>query len=154
MPRERPPFSALNFRSGAYHFHKWPKNPVRSITVLLFFCRSGDHHVQNFFNFNPFTASHGRLSPRPGLAVGQSSSQTRPSRSSGDPHFHAQNGSSSVGSPAVSRSKWLKLVPEPRIFTVSTVALVSEPGPIFHFAADHSPYQWWVERGRNRCARP
>ena len=26
VPRERPPFSALNFRSGAYHFHKnYPK---------------------------------------------------------------------------------------------------------------------------------
>ena len=25
MPRERPPFSALTFRSGAYHFHKWQK---------------------------------------------------------------------------------------------------------------------------------
>ena len=24
------------------------------------FCRSGGHHFQNFFNFNPFIASHGR----------------------------------------------------------------------------------------------
>ena len=36
VPRERPPFSAPNFRSGAYNFHKWPKNPVRSITILYF----------------------------------------------------------------------------------------------------------------------
>ena len=36
VPRERPPFSALNFRSGAYHFHKLPKNPFRSIIILHF----------------------------------------------------------------------------------------------------------------------
>ena len=36
VPRERPPFSALNFRSGAYHIHKLPKNPFRSITILHF----------------------------------------------------------------------------------------------------------------------
>ena len=35
VPRERPPFSALNFRSGAYHFHK-SENPFRSITILNF----------------------------------------------------------------------------------------------------------------------
>ena len=55
----------------------------------------------------------------PGLAAGQSASQTCPG-SSGDPHFHAQNGSSSVRSPAVSRSKRLKLGPEPRSFTLKT----------------------------------
>ena len=37
VPRERPPFSALNFRSGAYHFHKCQNIPLRSITILLFF---------------------------------------------------------------------------------------------------------------------
>ena len=26
VPRKRPPFSAMNFRSGAYHFHKFPQN--------------------------------------------------------------------------------------------------------------------------------
>ena len=36
VPRERPPFSALKFRSGAYNFHKFPKNPFRSITILHF----------------------------------------------------------------------------------------------------------------------
>ena len=30
------PFLALNFRSGAYHFHKLPKNPFRSISILHF----------------------------------------------------------------------------------------------------------------------
>ena len=54
VPRERPPFSALNFRSGAYHFHKLPKYPFRSITILHFFggfCRSGDHHFQNMYAY-------------------------------------------------------------------------------------------------------
>ena len=36
VPRERPPFSALNFRSGTYNFHKLPRNPFRSITILHF----------------------------------------------------------------------------------------------------------------------
>ena len=112
VPRERPPFSALNVRSGAYHFHKLPKNPFRSITILHFFggfCRSGDHHFQNFFNFNQFIASHGRFSS----------------------HFHAQNGSSSFRSPAFSRSKRLKLVPEPRIFKLKT-AQARSGAPHFH----------------------
>ena len=135
VPRERPPFSALNFRSGAYHFHKFPQNPFRSITILHFladFCRSGDHHFQNFFNFNPFIASHGRLSPNAAPRV----SQTRPG-SSGESHFHAKNGSSSFRSPAFSSSKRLKLVPEPPIFTLDR-ELVPDPLPIFHFAAAHT----------------
>ena len=36
VPQTRPPFSAMNFRSGAYNFHKLPKNPFRSITILHF----------------------------------------------------------------------------------------------------------------------
>ena len=113
------------------------------------------------------------------LAAGQSASQTCPGSSgdshfypqsriepvpqpriftlktaqarSGAPHFHAQNGSSSIRSPAhaqngsssfqsphVSLSKRLKLDPEPRIFTLDR-ELVPEPGPIFHFAAVHRP---------------
>ena len=120
------------------------------------FCHSGDHHFQNFFSFNPFIASHGRLSPnalrscvrqRRALAAVPEiriftliTDQTR----SGAPHFHAQNGSSSFRSPAFSSSKRLKLVPEPHIFTLDR-ALVPEPLPIFHFAAAHT-YQnlGWV----------
>ena len=49
--------------------------------------------------------------------TGQSASQTRPG-SSGDPHFHAQHGSSLVRSPAFSCSIRLKLGTEPRIFTL------------------------------------
>ena len=36
VPRERPPFLPLNFSSGAYHFHRWQKFPLRRITVLHF----------------------------------------------------------------------------------------------------------------------
>ena len=141
VPRERPPFSALNFRSGAYHFYKLPKKKK----IGSGFCRSGDHHFQKFFNFNPFIASHGRLSPicvrqRRGLAAVPEicifTLKTDQARS-GAPHFHAQNGSSSFRSHAFSRSKRLKLVPEPHIFTLDR-ELVPEPLPIFHFAAAHT----------------
>ena len=153
VPRERPPFSALNFRSGAYHFHKYPKNLLRPehhhFTFFGRFCHSGDHHFQNFFNFNPFS-SHGRLSPNAKPSAAPRVSQTRPG-SSRDWHFHAQNGSSSFRRPAFSRSKRLKLVrrlafsrskrlklvPEPRIFTLDW-ELVPEPLPIFHFATAHT----------------
>ena len=102
VPRERPPLSALNFRSRAYNFHKFQKNLFWSITIFSFFggfCRSGDHHFQNFFNFNPFITSHGRLSPNAKCSAVPRVSQTRPG-SSGDWHFHTQNGSSSFRSPA------------------------------------------------------
>ena len=119
-------FSQITKKSGPEH---------HDFRFLGGFCRSGDHHFQNFFNSNPFIASHGRLSPlcvrqRRGLAAGQSASQTRPDSSgyshfhnpnrispeprifmlktaqalSEAPHFHAQNGSSSIRSPAFSRS--------------------------------------------------
>ena len=88
-----------------------PKFPIRSISFsqmtkksapehLHFFCRSGDHHLKHFFNFNPFIAAHGRLTAATpnakhlgstaGLAAGQSASQTCPTVSSRDPHFHAR----------------------------------------------------------------
>ena len=137
VPRERPPFSALNFRSGAYHFHKLsvPGQQIRSgaspfyIFWRLSFCRSGDHHFQNpetIFNFILFIASHGRLSPN-----AKRSAAPRISGRSGDSHFHAQNGSSSFRSPAFSRSKRLKLVPEPRIFKLKT-AQARSGAPHFH----------------------
>ena len=75
-----------------------PEFPFRSISVSQIskksvpehhhftfwggFCRSGDHNFQNVFNFNPFIASDGRLSPNAAPRV----SQTRPG-SSGDSHF-------------------------------------------------------------------
>ena len=112
VPRERPPFSALNFCSGAYHFHKLPKNLFRSITILH---SLADFAVLETIIFkislistrsSPPTAGSARtqsVKQRRGLAAGQSTSQTRPG-SSGESHFHAQNGSSSLRSPAFSRS--------------------------------------------------
>ena len=47
------------------------------------------------------------------------------------PDFHAQNGSSSFRSHAFSRSKRLKLVPEPRIFKLKTAQACSG-APHFH----------------------
>ena len=139
VPHERPPFSALNFRSGAYHFHKFPKNLFRSITILHFLADFAVPETIIFkINFNLFIASHGRLSPNAKRWAAQVS-QTRPG-SSGDSHFHAQNGSSSFRSPAFSSSKRLKPVPEPRIFTLDR-ELVPEPLPIFNFAAAHT-YQY------------
>ena len=35
VPREKPLFSALNFRSGAYNFHKWHNILLRSITTFF-----------------------------------------------------------------------------------------------------------------------
>ena len=52
----RPPFSAMNFRSGAYHFPQITQKSVpehHHFTFFGGFCRSGDHHFQNFFNFKP-----------------------------------------------------------------------------------------------------
>ena len=135
VPRERPPFSVLNFRSGAYHFHKLPIKSVpehHHFTFFGGFCRSGDHHFQNFFNFNPFIASHGRLSPN-----AKRSAAPRVRGRSGDTHFHAQNGSSSFRRLVFSSSKRLKLVPEPHIFTLDREP-VPEPLPIFQFAAAHT----------------
>ena len=140
VPHERPPFSALNFRSGAIIFPNYQKISSGASPFYIF-CRSGDHHFQNFFNFNPFIASHGRLSPN-ALAAPRVSSRLRvPARCvlvvpetsiftlktdqarSGAPHFQVQNGSSSFRSPL--------------IFTLDR-ELVPEPLPIFHFPAAHT----------------
>ena len=102
--RRDPPFSALNFRSGAYNFHKLPQKSVPEHHHFTFFggvCRSGDHHFQNFFNFNPFIASHGRLSPNAKA-------------------FGSATGSRPFRRLAFSRSKRIKLVPEIGIFTLKT----------------------------------
>ena len=139
VPRERPPFSALNFRSGTYHFHKLPKNPFRSITILQFLA---DFAVPETIIFkisfistrsSPPTAGSARtqsIRQRRGLAAGQ----TRPG-SSGD---------SFPRSPEFSSSKRLQFVPEPRIFTLDR-ELVPEPaGPIFTLTR-HIPTKIWGE---------
>ena len=135
-----PPFSALNFCSGAYNFHKFPKNPFRSITILHFladFCRSGDHHFQNFFNFNPFIASHGRLSPNAKRSAAPRVSQTRPG-SSGDSHFHAQNGSSSFRSPGIFKLKTAQAHSGAPHFH-------ARPGAPFFTLPRHIPTKIWGE---------
>ena len=80
------------------------------------------HNNHNKIKFNPFIASHGRLSR---------SAVPRVSGRSGDLHFHAQNGSNSFRSPAFSRSKRLKLVPEPHIFKLKPAQTCSG-APHFH----------------------
>ena len=92
------------------------------------FCSSGDHHFQNFFNFNPFIASHGRLSPN-----AKCSAAPRRPGISGESHFHAQNGSSSCRSPALSSSKWKRKSSSFRCpaFSRSTGSSFRSPGPFF-----------------------
>ena len=131
VPQERPPFSALNFRSGAYNFHKFPKNPFRSITILHFF---GDFAVPETIifkisNYIPFIASHGRLSPNAAPRV----SQTRPG-SSGESHFHAKNGSSSFQSPP----------PPPPPLSRSTGSSFRSPCQFFTLPRN-IPTKIWVE---------
>ena len=155
VPRERPPFSALNFRSGAYHFHKLPKNLFRSITILHFLA---DFAIPETIIFNISLISTRSSPPTAGSARMQSVRQRRglagvpeiriftlktDQARSGDSHFHAQNGSSSFRSPEFSRSKRLKLVPEPHIFTCDR-ELVPEPCPFFTLPR-HMPTKIWGE---------
>ena len=117
VPRERPPFSALNFRSGAYHFHKLPpKNPFRSITILHFLA---DFAVQEIIIFKISSISTRSSPPTAGSARTRRVRQRRgwagvpeiriftlktDQARSGASHFHAQNGSSSFRNPTISRS--------------------------------------------------
>ena len=70
VPRERPPFSVLNFRSGAYHFHILQKNPFRRHHHFTFFAVPEPMTIIFKISLisSPFhhdlIASHGRLSPR------------------------------------------------------------------------------------------
>ena len=113
VPQTRPPFSAINFRSGAYHFHKLPKNPFRSITILHILA---DFAVPETIIFNislfstrssPPTAAAQRVRQHRGLAAVPEprifTLKTAQARS-GAPHFQAQNDSSSFRSPTFSRS--------------------------------------------------
>ena len=52
VPLERPSFSVLNFCSRAY-LHLWPKKSPGT-SAFYSFCRSGDHHFQNFCTCKPF----------------------------------------------------------------------------------------------------
>ena len=137
VPRERPPFSALNFRSGAYNFHKLPKkNPFRTITILHFLA---DFAVPETIIFKISLISTRSFASRRAAQRVSSRPERQPdaSGSSGDSHFHAQNGSSSFRSPRIFKLK----IAEPRSgaphFHALDRQLVAEPGPIFHFAAAH-----------------
>ena len=83
VPRESPPFSAQNFRSGASPFY--------------IFCHSGDHHFQNFFTFKPgggLITTHGQLTAAsPGVS------------GSGNPHFLARACSGALHFHAWARSR-------------------------------------------------
>ena len=74
-----------------------------------FFAVSETISFKNFFNFNPFTASHGRLSPNAKRSAAAAWVSGRPECQ--------PDASWQFRRPAFSRSKRLKLVPEPRIFT-------------------------------------
>ena len=92
------------------------------------FCRSGDHHFQNDFNFNPFiasTAGSAAAAWRPEIRI--FTLKTDQARS-GAPHFQAQNGSSSFRSPAFSRS---------------TGSSFRSPGPFFTLPR-HIPTKIWL----------
>ena len=101
VPQTRLPFSAMNFRSGAYNFHKLPKNPFRSITILHFLA---DFAVPETIIFkislistrsSPPTAAAQRVRQRRGLAavpeirIFKRSAAPRVSGRSGDSHFQA-----------------------------------------------------------------
>ena len=111
-------------------FTNYPKNPFREHHHFKFFGGFWRPFRRPSFSkflwFNPFIASHGRLSPN-----ALRSAAPRISSRSGDLHFHAQNGSSSFRSPAFSRSKRLKLVPEPRIFKLNLNGSSSFRSPTF-----------------------
>ena len=126
VPRERPPFSALNFRSGAYHNHKLPQIPFRSITILHVWA---DFAVPETTIFKISLISTRSSPPMAGSSLRSAAPRVRGLY--GDSHFHAQNGSGSFRRFAFSRSKRLKLVPEPRIFKLKT-AQARSGAPHFH----------------------
>ena len=126
--REIPIFSP-EFPFRSISFSQITNNPFRSITILHFFvgfCRSGDHHFQNFFTFNPFIASHGRLSPNAKRSAAPRLAAVPEIRI-----FTLKNGSSSFGDSHFHAQKRIKLVPEPRIFTLKT-AQARSGAPHFH----------------------
>ena len=107
VPQERPAFSALNFHSGAYHFHKFSKNPFRSITILHFLA---DFAVPETIIFTISLISTRSSPPTAGSARTQRRGLARRIKlvpeppifklktaqvGSGDPHFHARPGARS-----------------------------------------------------------
>ena len=139
MCRKRdPPFSALNFPSGAYHFHKFPKNPFRSITILHFLA---DFAVPLTIIFKFSLISTRSSPPTAGSARTQRRGLARRVLAVPEsPNFTLKRIKlvpEPPPPPPFSSSKRLKLVPQPPIFTLDR-ELVPEPLPIFHFAAAHT----------------
>ena len=143
VPRERPPFSALNFRSGTYHFHKCQNIPLRSITIL----HSWPFRRPQFLKFL-YVLAHGRLTQKSSRssfrspAFSRSSSLhllqspaffTLPRHSGvcGRPECQPEASYSQFRRPAFSRSSSLSSLRSPA-YSV-TLELGPEP-PIFHFA--------------------
>ena len=149
VPRERPPISALNFHSGAYNFHKLQKKSVPEHHHFTFFgvlCHSRETII---FKISLIST---RSSP-PTAGWARTAAPRFSSRPERQPDaswqfrrliFHAQNGSSSFRSPAFSSSKRLKLVPEPRIFTLDR-ELVPEPGAYISLCPRHILAKIWGE---------
>ena len=99
------PFSSLNFRSGAYHFHKLQKNPLRIIIILHFLPLRRPSFSKFLYrkeissHSSPPTAGllqRSGVSGRPECQTDASYSQFRTfshfyaRARSGAPHFHAQ----------------------------------------------------------------
>ena len=146
MCRVRDPhFHPVNFRSGADQFHKLQKK-IRSGAWhhSTFFWRILPFRRPSFSKISLISARAQSVRQRRGLAAGHRAParSTRPD-TSGDSHFHAQNGSSPFRSPTFSSSKRLKLVPEPRNFTLDRELV---PEPRAHFSLCRGTYQnlGWV----------
>ena len=122
VPRERPPFSALNFRSGAYHFHKLPKKSVSAHHHFKIFL--ADFAVPETIIFKISLISTHSSPPTAGSARSQSVRQRRWLAA-------GQIASWQFRRLAFSRSKRIKRVPEPRIFKLKT-AEARSGAPHFH----------------------
>ena len=106
VPRERTPIFSPKFLVRSISFFTNLANffniPLRNITILHFFCRSGDHNFRNF-------AAHGRLTQPSSASSLRSPALSRvparrvPTVRSGDPHFSRSSSLSSLRSPALSR---------------------------------------------------
>ena len=158
VPRERPPFSALNFRSGAYHFHKFLNNPLRSITILQFLpfrrpyfrCPRLAYSAELAPEPSTFTPEPLKLAPEPcifhfaagcsGVSAGQSASQTHPTVRSGDPHFHAQLPRARSGAP-----HFHALAPRARSGAQHSYARARSGAPHFSLCPWHIPTKIWGE---------
>ena len=149
--RETPIFSAKFLFRSIYHFHKWQKNPVPSITILHFFA------VPETIIFKISLISTRSLPPTGRLSPGLAKCQP--------------DASWQFWRPAFSRSKRLKLGPEPRSFTLKngsnsvwsprifTLDRGARSGARAHFFTllRHIPTKIWGEypppgvRPRNNC---